>query len=48
MQLVVDHCHKTGKIRGLICDSCNVGLGRFKDNIDNLKNAIKYLEKNNL
>lgn len=41
--LCVDHDHTTGKIRGLLCDDCNVALGRFKDNIDNLKNAIRYL-----
>ena len=41
----VDHNHQTGKIRGLICNSCNTGLGRFKDNIDLLREAIKYLEE---
>lgn len=39
----VDHCHKTGKIRGLLCWNCNIGLGYFKDNIENLQNAITYL-----
>lgn len=42
--LSIDHCHTTGKVRGLLCNSCNNGLGRFKDNITYLKNAIKYLE----
>jgi len=41
--LCIDHCHTTGKIRGLLCDSCNVGLGRFKDNTNLLEKAIKYL-----
>ena len=41
--LCVDHCHTTGKVRGLLCDNCNVGLGRFKDNITLLEKAIKYL-----
>jgi len=41
----VDHCHQTGKIRGLLCDNCNTGLGFFKDNIKLLKKAIKYLNK---
>ena len=39
----VDHCHTTNKIRGLLCTQCNVGLGSFKDNIESLQNAIKYL-----
>jgi hypothetical protein len=43
--LVVDHCHTTGKIRGLLCNSCNVGLGHFDDNIEYMANAISYLEK---
>jgi len=43
-KLHVDHCHKTGKIRGLLCQNCNTGLGQFKDNINNLENAIKYLK----
>lgn len=41
--LAVDHCHKTGKIRGLLCSNCNKGLGFFKDIIYNLYNAIAYL-----
>ena len=42
--LAVDHCHTTGNVRGLLCNNCNNGLGRFKDNKQFLKNAIKYLE----
>ncbi len=45
LPLAVDHCHKQGHVRGLLCSNCNNGLGRFKDNIDYLKNAIKYLEE---
>lgn len=41
----VDHCHTTGKVRGLLCHSCNLSLGGFFDNIIYLKNAINYLEK---
>lgn len=42
--LCVDHCHETGKIRGLLCHDCNVGIGRLKDSLKNLRNAIKYLK----
>jgi hypothetical protein len=44
--LSVDHCHNTGKIRGLLCNTCNRALGLFKDNKELLTNAIKYLEQN--
>lgn len=42
-KLVVDHCHDSNEVRGLLCNSCNSGLGFFKDNVYNMKNAIKYL-----
>lgn len=45
--LAVDHCHKTGKIRGLLCANCNTSIGGFMDSIELLKNAIKYLQENN-
>lgn len=41
----IDHCHTTGKVRDILCQHCNRGLGSFKDSIENLKIAIKYLEK---
>jgi hypothetical protein len=40
---VVDHDHDTGKLRGIICNPCNVKLGAFKDSIEELGEAIKYL-----
>ena len=45
--LAVDHDHKTGKNRGLLCASCNVILGTAYDNVDILNKAIKYLEEYN-
>lgn len=43
--LSVDHNHKTGEVRGLLCTNCNNGLGRFRDKIKFLNNAINYLKK---
>jgi hypothetical protein len=43
--LVIDHNHQTGNANEWICDSCNTGLGRFKDNIELLQEIIKYLKK---
>lgn len=40
----VDHCHSTGKVRGILCPNCNVTLGHSKDNLDVLKGCISYLE----
>lgn len=39
----VDHCHKTTKVRGLLCSSCNTALGHFKDDPQTLERAVKYL-----
>jgi Recombination endonuclease VII len=43
--LHVDHCHKTEQVRKLLCFSCNIGLGSFKDSPHNLKAAAAYLEE---
>lgn len=40
---VIDHCHDTGKVRGLLCHRCNKGLGFFRDKTNILYRAIKYL-----
>lgn len=43
-RLNVDHDHETGKIRGVLCSSCNLGLGKFKDDLKLLKAAVKYIQ----
>jgi len=45
-RLAVDHCHTTGKIRGLLCGNCNKALGCFKDDPELIRKAIKYLQDN--
>lgn len=40
---VVDHCHKTGKVRGLICNHCNRALGLLQDNKDTIKRMLEYV-----
>lgn len=44
-RLAVDHCHKTGKIRGLLCTYCNTAIGKLKEDIDIMERAIAYVEK---
>lgn len=41
--LCVDHDHRTGKIRGLLCHKCNLALGMAEDNLETLKNLVTYL-----
>ncbi len=43
--LAVDHCHSTGKIRGLLCSDCNMALGLLQDNEDTMKNMLSYITK---
>lgn len=43
--LVIDHCHVSQAVRGLLCDNCNRGLGSFHDNPDFLRGAITYLSR---
>lgn len=42
--LSVDHCHETGRIRGLLCDDCNIGLGKFAEDPKRLATALEYLK----
>lgn len=44
-RLAVDHCHTTGKVRGLLCKGCNVALGHAKENPDILRSLAKYAEE---
>lgn len=41
----IDHCHKTGKIRGILCPSCNTGLGKLGDTVEGVRKALEYLEE---
>ena len=41
--LCIDHDHITGKVRGLLCNNCNTGIGRFKDREELLEKALNYL-----
>lgn len=41
----IDHCHSTGKIRGLLCMACNTTLGKYGDDPSKIRRLIEYLEK---
>jgi hypothetical protein len=45
-RLRVDHCHRTGKVRGLLCDLCNSGIGKLRDDPERLTRAVEYLQTN--
>lgn len=42
-KLCIDHCHSTGKVRGILCSDCNVALGLLKDDPNTLRNLMHYL-----
>jgi hypothetical protein len=44
-KFMVDHCHSTGKVRGLLCKRCNIALGEVGDNVNVLQSMIEYLQK---
>lgn len=44
LSLSVDHDHVTGSVRGLLCRQCNIGIGRLKESVEILQNAINYLK----
>ena len=45
IRLAVDHCHHTGKVRGILCSDCNKSLGGFKDGVGMLNKATAYLQR---
>jgi hypothetical protein len=44
-KLQIDYDHGTGKVRGLLCKKCNLGIGMFGEDVENINKAIRYLEK---
>lgn len=44
-RLAVDHCHDSGKVRGLLCSNCNTGIGNLRDSIELLQKGVIYLER---
>ncbi len=43
--LAIDHCHSTGKVRGILCQACNTALGSFRDDPDLIQRAINYIKE---
>ena len=43
----IDHCHRSGKVRGILCSNCNTALGQMRDSVEILESAIAYLNRNN-
>lgn len=40
----IDHCHRTGRVRGILCAGCNSGIGKLGDSVAGLRRALAYLE----
>lgn len=45
IRMAVDHCHNTGRVRGLLCNKCNTTLARLNDDVSLMRSFISYLEK---
>lgn len=45
VKLNIDHNHKTGQIRGLLCNNCNRGIGHLQENLETIQNALNYLKE---
>lgn len=43
--LAIDHCHTTGAVRGLLCSGCNKGIGLLRDDVELMREAIRYLKR---
>lgn len=43
VRMCVDHCHDTGRVRGLLCSGCNSAIGLFKESESAMASAIEYL-----
>lgn len=46
-RLAVDHCHTTGKVRGLLCSKCNTALGQLDDDLNKISALYSYLKERN-
>jgi hypothetical protein len=44
VEMVIEHCHKTGRVRGICCSSCNQALAGFYDNVELLRRAVDFME----
>ena len=47
-KMAIDHCHDSGKVRGLLCSNCNTALGLLKEDVERMKSMIRYIETHQL